>query len=150
LGGDGQSNKQMILLHGVPNSSLPSQPSTARLQKIESRPEKSAASRSAETPMSDIMYLPMRNGLANGFPSTSVIDPTAGMRFQVLRDPRPKKPIWKPLRAPTDHCALKRLGFSKGQTRRRWPCQRPLPFIKGAVIPEFSPKTGNKGCFRPI
>jgi len=60
-----------------------SQSSTARLQKIESRPEKSAASRSAETAMSDIMYLPMRNGLANGFSSPSVIDPTAGMRFEL-------------------------------------------------------------------
>jgi hypothetical protein len=52
-----------------------------RLQKIESRPEKTA-SPSAGTLMPGIMYLQMRNGLANGFPSTSVIDPTAGMRFK--------------------------------------------------------------------
>jgi hypothetical protein len=44
------------------------QPSTARLQKIESQPEKSATSRSAGTLMPGIMYLQMRNGLANSFP----------------------------------------------------------------------------------
>jgi len=54
----------------------------ARLQKIESRPDKSAASRSAETLMPGIRYLQMRNGLAKGFSSISGIDPTAGGRFK--------------------------------------------------------------------
>jgi hypothetical protein len=37
---------------------------------------------SARTLVPAIMYLPMRNGLANTFSTTSATDPTAGMRLK--------------------------------------------------------------------
>lgn len=66
-------------------------PSTARLQKIELRPEKSAASRSAGTLMPGIMYLQMRNGLANSFPDHLSDRPDRRRALQIL-GPEAEKP----------------------------------------------------------
>jgi hypothetical protein len=66
-------------------------PPTARLQKIELRPEKSAASQSAGTLMPGIMYLQMRNGLANSFPDHLSDRPDRRPALQIL-GPEAEKP----------------------------------------------------------
>jgi hypothetical protein len=69
-----------FLIFLVPNSILPA-----------GRPEKSAASRSAGTLMPGIMYLQMRNGLANSFPDHLSDRPDRRRALQIL-GPEAEKP----------------------------------------------------------
>jgi hypothetical protein len=73
------------------------------IAKIELRPEKSAASRSAGTLMPGIMYLQMRNGLANSFPDRLSDRPDRRRALQILgpeaekRDPNAFADRYEPL-----------------------------------------------------
>src|ERR1700730_13852726 len=100
LSGDRHSNNKLFVTRRV-EFDFARQPSTARLQKIESRPEKPAASRNAGTLMPGIMYLQMRNGLANSFPDHFSDRPNRRRALQVLGPRGPKNPIRMPLRTDT-------------------------------------------------
>ncbi len=96
LSGDRHSNKQIILLHGVPNSTLPASRRQRDCKKLNrdrnNPPLRGALGR----------YLQIRNGLANSFPTTSATDPTVGVRFRFWAR-RPKNPIRMPLRTDRKH-----------------------------------------------
>ena len=99
--------------------------------------------------MPGIRYLQMRNGLAKGFSSISGIDrPPAGASSSKWPEAEKADPEAIASRDGSLRIEKTRLFQGTGSGALALPAASALH--QRGVIPEFSAKTGNKACFRPI